>query len=205
MKRSFNGYPREEWTRNEFENLSDLIYDASKIRVSLDTLRRLYGHKKITSSDYKPHPATKNALAQFLGYENWMEFVAKINKEQKTENRFFQNIFPFFRKDYTLIFIVSIVLIGLSIFLGFFFFKTGKEKVEFSASSFEGYPPHTVNFSYDISNIQDSVYLQFDEPNKTKVLLNEVSGTISHSFIIPKIYHIQLLKKRRESSFGYKN
>lgn len=61
------------WKNSDYKNLSDQISQASRITISPDTLKRLYGKLK-TYRSYNPQIETKNALAIFLGYTCWKDF-----------------------------------------------------------------------------------------------------------------------------------
>lgn len=63
--------PGKEWTTNDFKALSEKIHAATGTHLSVATLKRLWG-----TIDYKSSPTatTLNALAQFVGYENWRAY-----------------------------------------------------------------------------------------------------------------------------------
>ncbi len=69
----------KSWTNKEFEKLSEQIFDASRIYISVVTLKRLFGRAKTYKKEYNPQLETKNALALFLGYTNWDDFKIKNN------------------------------------------------------------------------------------------------------------------------------
>lgn len=64
----------EQWTGEDFELLSDKIFDKTQVRLSVTTLKRIWGKVKYDSS---PNVATLNALSQFVGYESWRELRQK--------------------------------------------------------------------------------------------------------------------------------
>ncbi len=61
------------WKDNDFQKLSNRIHDSAKISISVPTLKRLFGRIK-THENYNPQIETKNAVAIFLGYEDWQHF-----------------------------------------------------------------------------------------------------------------------------------
>ncbi len=67
----------KSWTNKEFEKLSEQIFDASRIHISVVTLKRLFGRAKTYKKEYNPQLETKNALAIFLGYKSWQEYKEK--------------------------------------------------------------------------------------------------------------------------------
>ncbi|RYU96911.1 hypothetical protein [Emticicia agri] len=60
------------WQNQDFEELSELIFAKTKVSLSNSTLKRIWGKVKYDST---PNLATLNVLAQFIGYENWREFL----------------------------------------------------------------------------------------------------------------------------------
>lgn len=73
--------PSDQWRDFEFTELGERIFDATGTRLSVTTLKRVFGKVKY---DSLPSSATLNALAQYLGYENWMQFKTSHEKETET-------------------------------------------------------------------------------------------------------------------------
>jgi hypothetical protein len=63
--------PSGEWKNYDFEKLSDEIFDATGISLSMSTLKRLFGK---VSYHNLPSSYTLNALARFAGFEDWNAF-----------------------------------------------------------------------------------------------------------------------------------
>ena len=59
------------WTNSDFELLSDKIFEKTTVRLSISTLKRIWGKVK---NDNSPTAATLNALANFLDYASWRDF-----------------------------------------------------------------------------------------------------------------------------------
>ena len=64
----------EQWTTYDFEKLSDAIFDRTQVRLSVTTLKRIWGRLKYESA---PTLTTLNTLAQFAGYIDWLDFKQK--------------------------------------------------------------------------------------------------------------------------------
>ena len=56
------------WTNEDFDNLSERIFEKTSVRLSVSTLKRLWGKVKY---DHSPSTATLNALARYAGFESW--------------------------------------------------------------------------------------------------------------------------------------
>lgn len=58
----------EKWTNQDFEELSQRIFEVTAITLSPTTLKRIWGKVKYDSA---PTLTTLNTLAQFIGFEHW--------------------------------------------------------------------------------------------------------------------------------------
>jgi hypothetical protein len=61
----------EDWTNYDFSKLSDEVHDRTQVRLSVTTLKRIWGKLKYENA---PTLTTLNALAQFAGYSDWRSF-----------------------------------------------------------------------------------------------------------------------------------
>ncbi len=68
------------WTTYDFEIISDAIFERTEVRLSVTTLKRLWGRLRYNSA---PTLTTLNAIAKFAGYEDWRMF----QQQAKTEDR----------------------------------------------------------------------------------------------------------------------
>jgi hypothetical protein len=71
------------WGNNDFEQLSDKIFEKTKVQLSVSTLKRIWGKVRY---DNFPTSATLNALTGYLGYGSWRDFKQQIQAgESKDE------------------------------------------------------------------------------------------------------------------------
>jgi hypothetical protein len=59
------------WSNEDFEDLSERIFQKTAVRLSVSTLKRIWGKVKY---DHTPTTATLNALAGFAGFTGWRDF-----------------------------------------------------------------------------------------------------------------------------------
>ena len=78
IEEHLNWGPMQGWNNYDFEKLSVLIQEKTNIVLSLSTLRRFFNKVK---SSYAPSTTTVNALAQWLGYEDFRDFQAQNSHE----------------------------------------------------------------------------------------------------------------------------
>ncbi len=61
----------KDWLNQDFQLLSDRIFDETRVRLSITTLKRVWGK---VNYDSAPSISTLNALALFLGFKTWSSF-----------------------------------------------------------------------------------------------------------------------------------
>lgn len=66
--------PNEKWMGRELKVLADDIFQKSGIKLSVNTLKRIFG---IIEYQGNPSLSTKDALAQYLDYVDWEDFLKK--------------------------------------------------------------------------------------------------------------------------------
>lgn len=66
------------WSNEDFETLSEKIYTATSVRLSVSTLKRIWGKVRY---DSHPTSATLNALARFAGYEGWRDLTVRTGED----------------------------------------------------------------------------------------------------------------------------
>jgi hypothetical protein len=64
------------WIDYNFKELSEQVFEVSKVSISIRTLKRIFKSAQSSEVYYEPQMATKNALAQYLNYRDWANFIA---------------------------------------------------------------------------------------------------------------------------------
>ena len=59
------------WSNEDFDDLSERIFQKTAVRLSVSTLKRIWGKVKY---DHSPTTATLNAIARFAGFDGWRHF-----------------------------------------------------------------------------------------------------------------------------------
>ena len=70
------------WTNEDFETLSDRIADRTSVRLSVSTLKRIWGKVRYDSS---PTMATLNALARYAGFDGWRDLLAQTPQSPEAQ------------------------------------------------------------------------------------------------------------------------
>lgn len=113
--------PSDRWTNQDFDRLSEIIFQKTKIKLSVSTLKRVWGKVNYTSL---PSAITLNALAIYNGYGSWREFWQQHNAEKPATDVSTAKVVhtkpwwhrPQLRKA---VFMVTLILIGLIVYLIF--------------------------------------------------------------------------------------
>src|ERR1700733_13534720 len=154
-----------DWIEQDFESLNDKIYEKTEVRLSVSTLKRIWGRVRYESS---PSMVTLNTLAKFLDFDNWREFLQMnsgavvIRKEKGFDQAFPEPVLPEQVKSprplprilLTVIVILAMVLssIGLASLLGNKNRDRGPVKdypVKFESREISDGLPNSVVFDYD--------------------------------------------------------
>ncbi|CAN5272979.1 hypothetical protein BH09BAC4_BH09BAC4_11940 [soil metagenome] len=64
----------DTWTNSDYVSLSHILFKQTRVRISPNTLKRIFGKIK-TDSRYYPQKATRDALAIYIGHPDWDHFV----------------------------------------------------------------------------------------------------------------------------------
>ena len=177
----------EEWRNYEFTELSEKIFDTTNVQLSTTTLKRIFGKIKYESL---PSSATLNTLAQYLGYESWMQFKASQAAENETplvkneEIVIEKTKYHFSRKAL----VSSSAVVVLIVLFGFVFLnkKASYSENEFAGVEFKSKPladglPNSVVFNVDLRQIKsDDIRIQQSWDSTRTIYLkpgqNEATG-----------------------------
>jgi len=180
----------DDWSTQSFESLSKKIQDATGVALSVATLKRIWGKVRYES---KPTITTLNALAQYLGHENWLVFKQKYSQSsngngqlKKSTRDQKSHVGP--RMPAIKLIILALMVVGATYAIYYFYFQdTGSQKFnpddfKFSSKKVvdEGVP-NSVIFDYDASaaGLADSIYIQqsWDKRLSTRVARDQHQHT----------------------------
>jgi len=77
LEKSLGWESGDTWSEYDFEKLSEIMFSKTNIRLSLSTLKRLWGKVQYNST---PTMATLNVLARALDFEDWRAFRKKMDE-----------------------------------------------------------------------------------------------------------------------------
>lgn len=177
----------EEWSTQDFESLSKKIQESTGVALSVATLKRIWGKIKY---DSKPTVTTLNALAQFVGYENWRTYKQSHPTNGKSnghDKNYVTHRHPEKKQSSRLwIILAGILVVGLSVLLVVLSMSSDRKidpaPFQFSSKKVVDVGvPNTVIFDYDATAAtqDDSVFIQqsWDKRLSTLVDRNEHQHT----------------------------
>ncbi len=186
----------EDWSNYDFSKLSDEVHNRTRVRLSITTLKRIWGKLKYESA---PTSTTLNALAQVAGYSDWRSFCNEqgapetaevydhpVNKANKLQTRKL--------KPYWLL--ASLPVIAIAYFLILSSTKPiDPDKFQFRADKMvmEGVPNSAV-FHYDATAAPtDSVYIVQTWDIRRKKLVSKFNHEHSAIYYYPGFFRTKLI------------
>ncbi|RNC85993.1 MAG: hypothetical protein ED557_04280 [Balneola sp.] len=177
--------------QRDFEYLIDLIEETSGIKLSISTLKRIWRQDEAQN----PHPTTLNALVSILGYKDWLDFKLQNTPESsigKPTGRKFN-----LSDKRVLVSLVAILVLSTASVI--YFNKQSPEfyegEVLFTANKTVSIGvPSTVNFDYDVSEIEaDSFFIQQDWNPNHRDRINPESNFFSSIYYVPGYHKTKLV------------
>lgn len=197
------------WQSGEFEKLSDTVFEETGVMLSSSTLKRIWGRVRYDST---PNRATLNALAQFAGYKDWREFVAKVNEPAATKPTCATS-----RKDdassglketetpaakariaYKII-VPGLLLLTLVVFGVLALTRKQKKALHLTNVVFRSKPvtlgvPNTVVFEYDATTSNaDSVFIQQSWDKQKRYKVDKALHQYTSTYYYPGYYSAKLI------------
>ncbi|MEL7529680.1 MAG: hypothetical protein AAFN10_00145, partial [Bacteroidota bacterium] len=140
----------DSWTNKDFERLSEQIWAKTHKRLSVTTLKRLWGRAERVS---QPSQTTLDIMAEFAGFKSWRDFTQQ-QEEAKSTDESQANILPARFSHFALLGLL-VAVIGVAYFLW------DRQSAVVSAPQAEGFffqktvvadeIPNSVVFAYDAS------------------------------------------------------
>lgn len=187
------------WNNYDFSKLSDEVHKRTHIRLSVTTLKRIWGKVKYDSA---PTFTTLNALAQFAGFQDWRDFNAHHNNSATRE----EELVPLVTEEAVersrsvnrYWFLVAVPFVALGCLLIFSARTPGKldpDDFEFRANKVvtEGVP-NSVIFHYNASAAStDSVFIVQTWDVRRKKLVAKTNHEHSAMYYYPGFFNTKLI------------
>lgn len=203
-----------EWTNSDYISLGRQLSRKTKIRLSESTLKRIFGKFK-TSERYYPQKATRDALAQFVGYKDWEAFENRDESKPDPDmpKIVIREYIPDLRKKNQTIWLMSSAFLILAFILTLIVLKPADKTeipiagIEFSCLNPNGITPHSAIFKLENKeSLQDSLRnfsIEFGDGRSGDKRF--VSNMLNHYYEVPGRYYPRLLYKNKvvDTAFVY--
>ncbi len=196
------------WSNQDFEQLSEQLAEETGVTLSTTTLKRVWGRVKYDSA---PTTTTLNALATFIGYENWRHFqndqqeaptsepaiitaplvettplpvpVAEQPGKQTQQGRWWMGVG-----------LVAALILVLAIFQNYSPKQLSPEKFKFSSRPVTEGIPNSVVFNYDATAAPtDSVFIQQSWDPARRQLVPKNGHQYTSIYYHPGYYRAKLI------------
>ncbi len=190
----FNRGASDNWTTYDFEKLSEAIFDRTQVRLSVTTLKRIWGKLKYDSA---PTLTTLNTLAQFAGFVDWRDF--KQNEDRPAEAPETSTVTPRPQRKQKHL---GITLAGALILIaGVYFLFSDRHKTQYDPSRFEFSTnkmigegvPNSVIFHYTAKVKPDSLFIVQTWDIRRKILVSADKHEHSTIYYYPGFFRTKLI------------
>lgn len=186
---------RDEWSSQDFEDLSEKILQKTGISLSATTLKRIWGRVQYKSA---PSTQTLDALAAFLDYDCWRDFRQNHLMEKNGGSHTGAD-----RPSLTLPILSGLVLAGM-LTIGWFWIKSSDlapreinfdpEQISFTSSPVVQGIPNTVIFTYQVAGVTaDSFAIQQSWDRRRRQRINPDSSTFTAVYYYPGYFRAKIL------------
>lgn len=177
----------DNWKHNDFIDFSKSIFEETKISISHNTLKRIFG-KLATDKYYLPQQATFDALTEYCG------FVATEHSDDNLipEKPLFDSVKTKSQSKYRKG-IIAIILLFMATFGYLFFADSSLNETNngLKLTSSEGTLPKTCFFTVNVPNVSDSVFVDFGDKSDL-VYLQPNQKTVSHTYFLPGMFDVAI-------------
>lgn len=203
--------PASGWSTADFQTLAERIGERSGVVLSATTLKRVWGRVAYKSS---PSPTTLDALAQYLGYENWRAYESEPVAPLPPPPAQPSPTNTHARSSYGRLTVAALLV--LAIVAGYFLITAAPAtppNTPITASSPDIKPadytfhhrpvtnglPNSVIFNYDASAAPvDSVYIQQSWDRRRRVKVDRSGNVHTSIYYLPGYYRATLHIGQRE-------
>ena len=192
--------PSDSWTSYDFSKLSDEVHKRTQVRLSVTTLKRLWGKLKYEN---EPTLTTLNTLARFAGFEDWRNFCQQ-EVELATEAVYVSDAapVPVREKARRLKRYWFLSAIPLALLVVYTLTLSREKSVKVNSNDFEFRAdkvqtegvPNSVIFNYDASAAEtDSIFIVQTWDIRRKKLVSKGNHVHSAMYYYPGFFNTKLI------------
>jgi len=188
----------DQWTGKDFETLSDKILEYTGQRLSVTTLKRVWGR---TSHRSGPSISTLDILSHFVGFENWRSFTHQ--QEASTKDQSIPTRLPSAINSQQLaivILVITLLVVAFRVTQRQTSQKTlpdihpSADSIQFDFQKITIGYPNTVIFRYDIGDMPfDTLQIQQSWDRQKRIMLDAPNGIATTTYYSPGYYRTKLV------------
>jgi hypothetical protein len=183
LERTFNRGSSLNWTKKDYIKLSDMIFEASNITLTENTLRRFFKAYHTGEMNYEPHESTLNAFALFLGYEDWQKY---LQKEQKTTVKPKQES----KKKWLYLILILIVIPIYFLLKPSYYFEVETNETTSSMAPYTVFVKYSTNYKE-----KDKLNVNFGILGTKNLPINRKDSTLSYCYTEPYFTYMSFYKR----------
>ena len=177
------------WTHSDFIALNQDILQNTKVNISINTLKRIFG-KLSVDEKYIPQEATIEALQKFS--ENAFSENGKILVEVQSDIKHQSSKI----KKRSLIYFITLILVGIIGFIVWYILNTTSFlTASIKLKKLEGVLPSTAVFELQIPQTNDSLFVNFGDKSPL-VYINRGQKLITHNYLLSGVFRVALLVQK---------
>ena len=183
-----------DWVNQDFQLLSERIFEDTRVRLSVTTLKRVWGK---VNYDSAPSISTLNTLAQFLGHENWSTFKQGTQRVPAKVHRTSTKTNP--KWVMVAIGLTAILLVFTLLALSkkeatAFYPEEDKASVTFKSEPVTLGLPNSVVFNYDFGKLNpDSCFIQQSWDDRLTFAVDQQGTEATAIYYYPGYFKAKLI------------
>lgn len=203
-ERRFEHGAASSWTHSDFVDLSREILRDTKVNISPNTLKRIFG-KISVDDDYLPQQATIEALEKFGGYSTpetsqtpppqaspAQEFVPAVESVPVIVAEPVISPRPRGLKDYKIVLTLAAVFLAcLGLLTLKLFWSESKPVGRITLTDTEGHLPATAFFGLQAPAQNDSLFIDFGDKSEV-IYVAPDQQSIAHNYVYPGVFPVKL-------------
>ncbi|WP_448702533.1 hypothetical protein ACFGVR_09290 [Mucilaginibacter sp. AW1-3] len=177
------------WTHSDFVDLNQDILRDTKINISINTLKRIFG-KLAVDENYIPQQATFEALQKYGGYAD-PETRPKTIEEQAIKTSNTQRT----QRNIMLYIITSVAVVILGSITWRIFNTPALLSARITLKKIEGVLPSTAIFDLQVPDIHDSIFVDFGDKSPL-IYIKASQKQIAHQYLYSGVFKVSIRTPR---------
>lgn len=170
-----------QWKNSDYVDLSFEIHKATKVKISPNTLKRIFG-KINTDNDYTPQKATIEA----------MRIYCNDDTENSTTNGA-KSI------NYKKILLITLILSAIAIFILYALKWNQKLEGKITVVKQDGQLPATVYFNLELPKTNEKIFIDFGDESGLRPIKKD-QFNIGHNYLFPGVFETKLIANNKTIS-----